>query len=147
MRWPFARSTTVRALDEALEYALGTCTELDEECEALERQRAIESEHLRMEHIARIGTESLLDLARVELEASRLAHSRTRAQAAAGNAHLKGEIKGLKIDHVAKTHYANMLLLDHEWHIGGMEVAHGRIPLIKYECACGAIIYAKEGEL
>ncbi|KKN74337.1 hypothetical protein LCGC14_0391380 [marine sediment metagenome] len=60
----------------------------------------------------------------------------------------RGEIEGLNAAHAEAKDWADKILRDHEWHIGGKEAVHGRDPRVQYSCAhCKAVIYAEEGAL
>ncbi len=60
----------------------------------------------------------------------------------------RGEIEGLNAAHAEAKDWADKILRDHEWHIGGKEAVHGRDPRVQYSCAhCKAVIYSEEGTL
>jgi hypothetical protein len=49
---------------------------------------------------------------------------------------------------VREERWSGIVMVDHEWHIGGRESVHGRKPRIKHTCAqCPAVMYAEEGDL
>ena len=62
--------------------------------------------------------------------------------------HLQGQIDGLNSAHAETAVTADLVRTNHAWHIGGKGDPHEKgVTLIRYECACGAVVYAPEGSL
>ncbi len=60
--------------------------------------------------------------------------------------HRDGQIIGLNEAHAEAKIWADRVLLLHDWHVGGKADPHeqGR-SLVRWECLCGAVIYAPAG--
>ena len=63
-------------------------------------------------------------------------------------ANLEGEINGLTSAHEEAKVWADRILRDHEWHVGGKANPHGKGVEIQWGCAnCPAVVFAPEGSL
>lgn len=126
-----------------------------EHTEALEAQRtdaAKEVVYVRGVHLqAAEEAEAAHVAAVVALETDHMAASDTSQRAIVGLqgslSKARGEIDGLNAAHAETKRWADKILRDHEWHIGGKADPHAKGTLLRYECACGAVTHAEEGAL
>ncbi len=108
---------------------------------------------LKSEHVAEVEVlEAEYDAAVVEMENEHAVASELSQQAivAVQNSlsQTQGEVTGLNSAYAETKQWADRILRDHEWHIGGKADPHSKgTTLIRYECACGAVTHATEGTL
>ena len=62
-------------------------------------------------------------------------------------AKLQGQIIGMESAHVVDKRWADSILRNHDWRIGGKADVHGLGPLVRYECVCTAVTFAEKGSL
>ncbi len=118
----------------------------------IERLKVTQADDLVRLGIAHLDTEAALTeehgVAVSELEQENAAAQRVIDTQKQNLTALDGNIAGLQVAYAEDKVWANLILRNHAWHIGGKGDPHEKgVTLIRYECACGDVTHAPEGSL